>query len=355
MSNENKPVKDLMIPEELQEKFDLVVKECSGALSTGVNSIKDSLVVMNGIRSLKAFFKTPEIQELVEMSQESPAGFLTDRSEKNIFKHNKNPDRKYDMKPYSYAQIVEALIPCCLEGYRMHGNEINIISGKGMPVKAGKFRRILEMTEGFRETISTPAVKDGHAFIKCKAKWVIEGREQSIGYEDGDEVHIKVKFGKWDSLDKARGLAQSKLYSQVLTRITGRFIAEEPDGVIIPNEDTKPSDVKVTVEEPEPPKTEETTKPKREKKPESKTEKKPKEREPETKLQLPPNPNEVVKELFGLATHPDNEDAIDAIGSMEGAVPLEDVIRLNDMNMALYWVKEIKSFNATEKGEEDMA
>ena len=122
--------KDLIIPDSWAKKFDLVVQECAGALSTGVNSIKDSLVVMNGIRSLKGFFDTPEVKELVEMSQESPAGFLTDRNAANVFKHNKNPNKKYEMQPYSYSQIVEALIPCALEGYRLHGNEINIISGK---------------------------------------------------------------------------------------------------------------------------------------------------------------------------------------------------------------------------------
>lgn len=264
-------VKDLTIPDEWQKKFDLVVQECSGALSTGVNSIKDSLVVMNGIRSLKAFFKTPEVRELVEMSQQSPAGFLTDRSEKAVWKHNQNKNRKYEMKPYSYEDIVEALIPCCLEGYRMHGNEINIISGKGMPVKAGKFRRILEMTDGFQETISTPAPQGDYVYIKCKARWKIDGREQTIG-EEGDEVHIKLKFGKYDSFDKARGLAQSKLYSQVLTRLMGKFIPEEPDGSM---------EVEVQAEsaKPEPRKPKAPAKPKEEVKP--KEEAGPKEEPPE--------------------------------------------------------------------------
>ena len=228
--------KDLTIPEEWQKKFDLVVQQCSGALNTGVNTIKDSLIVMNGIRSLKVFFKTPEVKELVEMSMDSPAGFLTDRSEKAIFRHNANPAKRYELKSYSYSQIVEALIPCVLDGYRMHGNEINIISGKGMPVKSGKFRRIMELTDGFLENISTPAIKDGFAFIKCRAKWKISGHEQSIGYEDGDEAHIKLPYGRNDSLDKARGLAQSKLYTMVLTRITGRFIADEPMAVDIVGE-----------------------------------------------------------------------------------------------------------------------
>ncbi len=220
--------KDLIIPEDWAKKFDLVVQECSGALSTGVNTIKDSLVVMNGIRSLKNFFQTPEVKELIEMSKESPAGFLTDRNDQAIFKHNKNPNKKYELKPYTYKQIVEALIPCALEGYRLHGNEINIISGKGMPVKAGKHRRIIEMTDGYQDNISTPAIKDGFAFMKCKAKWIIDGQAQTIGYDEGDDCHIKVSFGKWDSIDKVLGLAESKLYTRVLRRITGKYIVDEP-------------------------------------------------------------------------------------------------------------------------------
>lgn len=220
--------KDLVIPEVWAEKFDFTVKQCGEALTTGKNTIKNSVVVMNGIRSLKKFFHLPAVKELIEMSKDNRAGFLTDRSPAQIFKHNANPNKRYELKPYTYDQIVEALLPCILEGYRPHGNEINIISGTGMPVKRGKYNKIIEMTDGFQENISTPAIKDGHAFMKCRAKWIIDGETQEIGYQEGDEVHIKLSFGKWDSMDKVRGLAQSKLYTQVLTRITGRFISDDP-------------------------------------------------------------------------------------------------------------------------------
>ena len=228
----NEPTNDIIIPDSWAKKFDLVVKECSGALTSAQNTIRNSIVVMNGIRSLKNFFLLPEVKELIEMSKDNKAGFLTDRSEAAIRKHNSNPNKRYDIKPYSYNEIVDALLPCILEGYYPHGNEINIVAKSGMPVKAGKRRKIIEMTEGFWENISTPAVQDGFAFIKCKAQWFIDGKKQSIGFEKDDEVHIKVKFGKWDSLDKVIGLSQSKFYTRVLTRITGRFIVDEPESAI---------------------------------------------------------------------------------------------------------------------------
>ena len=209
-------IKEIVIPEKWAEKFDTTVDDCSRALAVGEDTIMGSVTVMNGIRTLKKFFKIPDVKELVEMSKDNHAGFLTDK------------------KNYSYDQLIDALLPCILEGYRPHGNEINIISGKGMPVKAGKFRRIISLTEGFKENIGTVKIKDGFAFVKCRAKWMTDGKEQSIGHEEGDEVHIKLKYGnQYDSLDKARGLAQSKLYTQVLTRILGRFIADEPESIDI--------------------------------------------------------------------------------------------------------------------------
>ena len=46
---------------------------------------------------------------------------------------------------------------------------------------------------------------------------------------------MKIKYNpdKYDTIDKVLGLAQSKLYSRVLTRITGAFIVDEPESIDI--------------------------------------------------------------------------------------------------------------------------
>jgi len=231
--------KDLVIPDEWQKKFDLVVKECSGALGTGMNSIKDSLMVMNGIRSLKAFFNTPEVKELVEFAQDTKAGFMTDRSPAAIRRQNAKANKKYDIKPYTYSQVVDALLPCVLEGYTMHGNEINIIAGNGLPVKNGKYNKITgKHAAGFREKIGVPATRTGETgfiFVRCSAEWMIGGEKQHIGVDESDACVFKIAYdgGRYDSIDKIIGLAQSKLYTRVLARITGKFIPEEPSGDVL--------------------------------------------------------------------------------------------------------------------------
>jgi hypothetical protein len=226
-------IKELTISDDWIEKFDLVVKECSGVLGKqGLGSIADSLRVMNGIKQLKEFFRQPAVMALVKDAQDNDAGFLTDRSPTIIARHNakvKKSGQGYELRAYTYDEIVTALIPRALEGYRLHGNEINIISFKGMPVIAGKHRRVHELTDTFLETIGTPAVKDGFAFIKCKAKWTLDGKKYEIGYNDDDPCHYKIPFGKWDSIDKVIGLARSKFYKTILIRLGGAYIPDEPE------------------------------------------------------------------------------------------------------------------------------
>ena len=223
---------ELAISTEWIKKFDLVVKECSGILSKeGLGSIADSLKVMDGIKQLKEFFRQPAVKVLVEDAKDNDAGFLTDRSPTIIARHNakvKASGKGYNLRPYNYDEIVTALIPRALEGYRMHGNEINIISFKGMPVIAGKHRRVHEMTDTFQETIGTPAIKDGYAFIKCRAKWTLDGVRHEIGYSEDDPCHLKIPFASWDSIDKVIGLARSKFYKTILIRLGGAYIPDDP-------------------------------------------------------------------------------------------------------------------------------
>ncbi len=208
MTKEIQPIRQEWIQE-----FDKIVADCAAATSAVMKSLQHDMTVLNGIQRLKVFFHQPAVQELVLSAACNDAGFLCDKTN------------------YTYDELISALIPRILEGYRMTGNEINIISGKGMAVKRGKYRRIIELTKGFQETLGAPTIKnDGFALIRCAARWTANGVKQTIGVEENDPCTIKIKYNaqKYDTIDKANGLAQSKLYSRVLTRITGQFVAEEP-------------------------------------------------------------------------------------------------------------------------------
>ena len=221
---------DLIIKPETISNLDSIISECSGVLSkSGIRSIADSLAVLQGVKTLKEFFKQEEIKILIEDAQDNEAGFLTDRGPEAIWKHNNNPKKNYELKPYTYEQVLNAIIPLMLEGYALHGNEINIISKRGYRTQAGKYRKIINMTDGFMDNIATPAFKDGYAYLRCKAKWKIGDNIQTIGYSEDDECLLKIKHNpaKFDTVDKVIGLAYSKLYTRVLGRITGQFINED--------------------------------------------------------------------------------------------------------------------------------
>lgn len=217
----------LTIPEVRLNDIETIIEQCKPVATSVNQTFRDSLIIANGLLQMKEFFNDSDVKKLVEAMRDSHLGFLTDRNEYAIWKAKKNGK---DLKPYTYNQIIEALIPCMLKGYKLTGNEINIISGKGIPVKEGKYNRIIDLTEGFREVIGVPIIEKQTAIIRCKAKWrTKDGNEQTLGHDDDDPCNVKVPYNQYDSFDKVIGLAQSKLYSKVLTRITGGFV---PDGEV---------------------------------------------------------------------------------------------------------------------------
>jgi hypothetical protein len=228
----------IKVDKALLEQIQSVIDECLPVATKAAQSISDSLIIANGLNQMRTFFENPDVQKLVMSMKDSKLGFLTDS---RPARDGRSP------KTYDYNQISEAIIPMMLEGYRFTGNEINIINGQGMPVKSGKYRKIVELTDGFQHSVGTPQKEGGEkgvAKMKCIAKWKIGSQEYSIGYGD-DICIIPVEYDKWAGLDKLIGLAESKLYSRVLTRITGKFVPEGEVTVTVPdeNQDQKTSSI----------------------------------------------------------------------------------------------------------------
>lgn len=220
----------IQIDPALIERFEKTISDCLTIAGKTAQSISESVTIANGLNQMREFFKNKDLEKLITSMQDSKLGFLTDKP-KGKTKWNARAQKMVDVVPYSYTEITEAIIPMLLEGYRFTGNEINIISGQAMPVKAGKHRKIIEYDglDGFIHTVGSPTKEGdketGIAKMKCQAKWIIEDKEYSIGYGD-DICIIAVEYDKWSGLDKLIGLAESKLYSRVLTRILGKFVSE---------------------------------------------------------------------------------------------------------------------------------
>ncbi len=245
---EREVIGPITIPEDLLVSMQKSIDLCVPATSKAVQTLNDSLVIANGLNELRAFFKNEDVKKLVKTIQDTTLGFLTDREPIALAKANAKKDSKWRKDPYTYEEIVEALIPPMLEGYKFTGNEINVISGNGMPVKRGKHRRINDMVKGFIHFIGAPVKAEGVAKIRCQAKWITDNRkEQSIGYGDDDKCVIVIEVGQYDGIDKLIGLAESKLFSRVLTRISGKLVTEgdvpheEPKNITPEVDENKPS------------------------------------------------------------------------------------------------------------------
>lgn len=236
---------DIVVNETTLQAFQDAIDKCEPVVAKASHTIQDSLTIANGIKHIKAFLNVPDVKELVIGLQNSVAGFLTDRS----------PTARKPKSVYPYPELVEALTPCLMEGYRMTGNEINIIAGKGMPVKAGKFRKIIEQpgVNNFRHIIGAPHMEGNIAKIRCQATWTLGEEKQSIGMDDDDKCVIAVEKGPYDGIDKLVGLAESKLFSRVLSRMMGKIVIEgdlpDPIDVTPEKKPTMPSSNKTVKNE----------------------------------------------------------------------------------------------------------
>lgn len=187
--------------------------------------------------AIRETFDSPQIKEMILKLSNTEVGFLTDRSEELIFKHNKAfklGKKAYELKPYRWEVIRDACVMAALKGARLVGNEFNIISGRFYAAKAFSFRKITEFPSltDFRANFSQPDFRTtGFALFMASGTWKINGVLQSIGVGelDHEKCFISVAYSpKFGTPEQALGKAENKLYLRVL-KILGCPISGESD------------------------------------------------------------------------------------------------------------------------------
>ncbi len=238
---------DLTKTEEIGKQIDQIVSECMPAISNMAPGFNEALTLARGIKSLREIFSSnAEIKETVAAMANTPLGFVTDRSPTVVKESELNPNKK-TLTAYTDEEINECCIEAMLRGYRITGNEFNIMSGRFYAAKDGKYRKIIEYpgVTDFKFTTTPPAYnvetrmsygkpqQDQFAKLRCFASWKKDGSKQFIGKEsetgkDEDTLTFKIKaYGNDD--DQVIGKAMSKLFSRVLMRITGAIMPEMTD------------------------------------------------------------------------------------------------------------------------------
>jgi len=216
------------------ETVDVIVDKCLPIQAAKSQKFSEVFQLAEGIKTLRVIFDREEIRETIFAMKDTRLGFLTDRSEKALAIARKN---KKDLKPYHYNTLREACIEAMLNGYRLTGNEFNVIAGNFYATKNGKLRRINECSgvSDFEFTTTTPTYEsDKVAKVQCWASWRMDGNEVRLGYNDNgkeDKLIFKIRVNKMMGEDAVVGKALSKLFSRVLIRLEGRITdanADEP-------------------------------------------------------------------------------------------------------------------------------
>ncbi len=224
-------------------EIDSIVEECLPATTSKEQGFKEALVLAHGVRQLRDIFKDKNIEQIVMAMKDTPLGFMTDRSPAAVAK-------KQDLRAYTYNEIKECAIEALLKGYRLTGNEFNIIANRFYAAKNGKHRKITE-AEGisnFQITTTSPAYETEirtqygkpqtvqFAKVQCYASWKQNGQQCYLGRkgESGtpeDTLIFKIKVNNMMGDDAIVGKALSKLFSRVLLRLFGRLEPEATDFV----------------------------------------------------------------------------------------------------------------------------
>ena len=248
--------------EDASKEIDRIVEEAGPIAVAQATGFLSTLKLADAIGALREIFlKHPGIRKTIQSMQDSRLGFLTDKSPRAIAYA---ASRGKTVKPYSYEEIVEPVIEAMLQGYRITGNEFNVISGGFYPAKNGKYRKIIE-TPGvtdFKFTTTSPLyAPDGRsAKVQCYASWLFNGTPVTLGVSEKekgkeDTLVFSVRVNEAMGEDAVVGKSISKLFSRVLMRLSGKVMPEATDleyegPAALPEPVAHPSSVTLTPVEP---------------------------------------------------------------------------------------------------------
>jgi hypothetical protein len=190
-------------------------------------TVADGLKRACAMQALQEVFSNQAIEKTIMNLSGTRLGFMMD-------------------KQYPYNVVKNVAIEALLRGFRITGNEFNIIMGQFYAAKEGKFRLINEypgLTD-FQFTNTPPQVEGDKAKVQLWASWRLNGKEYKLGYdEDGkiDKFVAVVIVNKAMGNDAIIGKAQSKLFTRVMMRLSSECL---PDADIdnIPEAETVTED-----------------------------------------------------------------------------------------------------------------
>ena len=180
---------------------------------------ESTIRIASAIKELRTLL-TDDLLECIMALQGSPLGFLTDKD------RPPKGDSRSGWKPgYTVEVVRDVTIDATIRGFRMTGNEVNIISGKFYAAKEGLSRKVREFKglTNLRLEAGVPHNTTGGALVEYHASWNVNGESDEIHCvkTDTSDTRIPVKVNSAMGADAILGKAERKMLARVFSRITG--------------------------------------------------------------------------------------------------------------------------------------
>jgi hypothetical protein len=205
--------KALVALEDKAKQLDKVASKFSNSLNLDASPFSTAITLSQGIAALRELLDDGVMTEIMRLSN-SPLGFMTDRPSE------KKPE------PYRIGDVRDAIIEASLRGFRVCGNEFNIIAGRFYGAKAGLHRKVISYpgVTDFKETFGIPKMSgDKGAIVVAKATWKLNGTKDAL------EREFAIRVNSQMGVDAIIGKSQRKLYAAVLNQLSGVIT---PDGEV---------------------------------------------------------------------------------------------------------------------------
>lgn len=179
-------------------------------LTEGKGRFAAAIAVADAITQLKSML-TKEVMQPIMALQGTKLGFRTD----------KDKDGGYSMEV-----VRDCFIESTLKGFKMVGNQSNIIAGGFYPTKEGfedfflRLGRTGKFTD-FRDSYSVPKALGDEFLVIASATWVYQGKPDKF-----EKVEIPIRANKGQGSDAILGKAKRKLLAKIYSRITGTVITD---------------------------------------------------------------------------------------------------------------------------------
>jgi hypothetical protein len=199
------------------EALDKFAEENNLAILTeGKGSFTAALSVAEAIVRLKVML-TPAIMAPIMELQGTALGFKTD----------KDKPTNGDKPGYSVEAVRDVFIEATLKGFKMVGNQTNIIAGRFYATKEGfedfflRQGKLKNFTD-YREGYSVPKfVSESEAIVTASANWIWNKQADKM-----ENVQISIRVNKGQGADATLGKAKRKLLARIYSRVTGTVITE---------------------------------------------------------------------------------------------------------------------------------